>query len=803
MSDAPLVHDATAPGWPGIDPRWTSSAKTGVGAAHGRDSSVWFTLSHGILNEIYYPRIDTACTRDVGLIVTDGKDFFSEEKRDVDSTVEYLAEGIPAYRMINTCASGRYRVEKEIVASPTYDAVLIRTRFLPLVGKLSDYRVHALLAPHLGNRGAGNTAWIGEYKGEPMLFASRASLGLALASSATWKVRSVGYVGISDGWQDLSRHRRLTWSYERAADGNVALVGEIDVIGCGGEFLLVIAFGTGANEAGNGARASLMAGFDAARRGYEKDWTDWQSSLLDLRDLEAREREIYRVSTAMLHVHEAKLIPGGAIASLSIPWGYNKGDDDLGGYHLVWPRDLVETATALLAVGAKDDARKVLDYLRSTQESDGRWPQNMWLDGEPYWNGVQMDEAAFPILLARLCLRHGALSPDEAVHYWPMVKRAAKFVLLNGPVTPEDRWEENSGCTPFTLAVEIAGLLGAAEFAELAGEHDVAVRFRETADAWNDAIEDWIYAENSDLAREAGVEGFYVRIAPPDDDSRALSERIVHVKNSFRSLDVPADHLVSQDALALVRFGLRAADDPRILNTVKVIDHLLKVETPLGPCWRRYNNDGYGEHDGGGPFDGSGVGRAWPLLTGERAHYALAAGQMDEARHLRAVMARFANQGGLLPEQVWDAADVPERELFFGKPTGSAMPLVWAHAEYVKLLRSLHDGRVFDMPSITVERYLVKRTTSLYATWRFSLRSATIPAGKTLRLELGAPAMVHWTADDWRTATDSHTVADGLGLHLADLPTASLEPGGRVSFTFFWTDTQCWENQNFRVVVRA
>ncbi|MFP3581742.1 hypothetical protein SB659_19475, partial [Arthrobacter sp. SIMBA_036] len=90
---------------------------------------------------------------------------------------------------------------------------------------------------------------------------------------------------------------------------------------------------------------------------------------------------------------------GAIIASLSIPWGSSKGDDDLGGYHLVWTRDLVETAGGLLAAGAHADALEVLDYLVATQEADGHWVQNSWLDGRPYWKGIQMDETAFPILL--------------------------------------------------------------------------------------------------------------------------------------------------------------------------------------------------------------------------------------------------------------------------------------------------------------------------------------------------------------------------------------------------------------------
>src|SRR6185369_277000 len=165
--------------------------------------------------------------------------------------------------------------------------------------------------------------------------------------------------------------------------------------------------------------------------------------------------------------------------------------------------------------------------------------------------------------------------------------------------------------------------------------------------------------------------------------------------------------------LAFVRFGLRAADDPRIVNTVKVVDATLKVDTPRGAVWHRYQGDGYGEHDDGGPFDGTGVGRAWPMLTGERGHYELAAGHGDEAERLARTMQAFAGNSHLLPEQVWDGPDIPDRELFTGQATGSARPLVWAHAEFLKLRRSIQDGRVFDQPPQTFARYVTagKRTT--------------------------------------------------------------------------------------------
>ncbi len=793
-----------APGWPGIPARWTSSAKSGVGASLGSMSRVWFTLSHGIFNEIYYPRIDQACVRDMGLIVTDGAAFLSEEKRDATSEVGWLADGVPAFRLVNSCRRGRYRIEKQILADPLRDAVLQQTRFIAREGLVADYRLYLLLAPHLGNHGAGNTGWIGEYKGVPMLFAERDGSDLALACSAGWRKRSVGFAGSSDGWQDLSAHHRMAWDYTRAENGNIALTAEIDLEACAGEFLLALGFGRNAAEAGNRARAALQDGFEAAQSVYAGEWERWQAQLLPLDDGRTDDRHnMYRVSTAVVRAHESFHFPGGIIASLSIPWGFSKGDNDLGGYHLVWPRDLVESAGGLLAAGAHGEVRRVLCYLQATQEEDGHWAQNMWLDGSPYWNGIQMDETALPVLLVDLARREKALAADDLARFWPMVRKAAAYLARNGPVSPQDRWEEDPGYAPFTVAAEIAALLAAAELAELHREPSIAAYLRETADVWNGSIDRWMYVTGTDWCREFDVAGYYVRIAPVEaGDGVSRFRQSIPVKNvAPEQAESPACHLVSPDALALVRFGLRAADDPRMCDTVRVIDALLKKEAPQGPVWHRYNGDGYGEHADGEPFDGTGIGRAWPLLTGERAHFELAAGRDAEARRLRTAVESFAGAEGLLPEQIWDAEDLPERELFFGRPSGSAMPLVWAHAEYLKLLRSLHDGRVFDMPPQTVQRYLVENTQAPCLVWRFSHKLRSLPADRVLRIETLAPAVIHWSDDDWRTPRDTGTRDTGLGIHVADLTTASLPERTEVTFTFYWPDADRWEGTDFRVRV--
>jgi len=795
-----MKHEA--PGYPGIPPRWTSSAKSGVGTSLSGASRVWFTLSHGILNEVYYPRIDQACIRDMGLLVSNSYDFFSEEKRQTTSEIKMLAEGVPAFQITNTCNEGRYCIHKTVLTDPQRDVLLQHIRFEPLKGKLGDYHLYVLLAPHLGNFGTGNTAWVDDYKGLPVLNAQRGDIALSMACSIPWLKRSVGFVGISDGWQDISQHKQMLWEYTRAKEGNVALTAEVDLTTCNGEFTLALGFGLTPAESALRARASLDDGFNKAHDSYMIEWQGWQDKLSQPVDLSTS--NLYRTSAAVLRTHESKRFPGGLIASLSIPWGFNKGDEDMGGYHLVWPRDLVETAGGLLAIGAFDDVRRVLDYLKTTQEADGHWPQNMWMDGSPYWDGLQMDETAFPILLVDLACREGALDESQIARLWPMIRNAAGFLLANGPVTPQDRWEEDPGYSPFTLAVEIAALLAAADLAELHDDPSAAQLLRETADLWNAHIEDWTYVTDTDLAKQIDVDGYYVRIAPPEiGEFSSPADGFVPIKNRPPGeSSAPAAHIVSPDALALVRFGLRAPDDPRILNTLKVIDALLKTDLPPGPIWRRYNEDGYGEHEDGSPFDGNGIGRPWPLLTAERAHYELAAGRTDSAESLLATLEAFANPGGLLPEQTWDSEDIPERELFRGKPSGSAMPLVWAHAEYLKLCRSLADGRVFDMPLQTYKRYSPAEESSDITVWAFNHKIRSLEHGKTLRLFLPATACVRWSVDEWKTKKETDTSDSTLGVHVADLPTPHLKAGTVIRFILYWSSEERQEGTNYTIMIK-
>ncbi len=766
-------------------------------------SHIHFTVRKGIVTEVFGPDLDIACIQDLGLIVTDGKTFFSEEQVDTDSVIQWLAEGIPAFRVTNTHRQQRYRITKDVISDPARDCLLQRLYFEALQGSCDDYHLYVILNPRLQNRVGNNTAWISDHRGQPVLFAGQGDSVLAMACSTDWKDRSVGYVGVSDGWQDLHQHKRLEWSWTRAESGNVALTAEVNLAACDGRF--VVAVGLGSNSAAAALRAaqSLADGFDTALDLYMKGWKLWQQNITPVEPDKSHFRDLYRTSLAILRVHESTGFPGGLIASLSVPFGTINGDSDMGGYHLVWPRDLVEAAGALLAAGAYDDVRRIASYLQVTQCADGHWPQNMWASGKPYWTGIQMDETALAILLIDLAQREGAIDSAGVLRFWPMVRKAAGFIVCKGPITDEDRWEEQSGYSISTIPTEIAALLAAADLADLNNEPALASYLRETADDWYENLDNWLYAENTGLARDVGVKGYYVRVAPAPEDPAAmpLAGR-VKLGNRLSGGSLPAVSMVSPDALMLVRCGIRAPDDPRIIDTIRAIDALLKIEAPHGPAWHRYNLDGYGEHEDGSPFDGKGIGRAWPLLTGERAHYELAAGNIDEARRLMRSMESFANDGGMIPEQIWDSDDIPERALFFGHATGSANPLVWAHAEYVKLCRSIHDRQVFDKPPQTVERYLVKRQRAEFATWRFTCRPRELPVGKKLRMELFAAAKVRWGVDGWNDLQEIDTKETAIGVHVADLPTSQFPPGKTVNFTFYWTVSERWEGADFAISVQ-
>ncbi len=786
-------------GRPGIPPRWTSSAKEGVGTAYSTASRVWFTISHGILNEVYYPTIDRPQIRDLGLLITDGESFFHEEKRDLPNEIELIETDALGYRITSADPEGRYELVKEVIADPHHPCVILRVSVRPSEQWQGRLRVYVLLAPHLEVGGADNSAARCEAAGKTILVAWKGGTHLALGADVGFTRTSCGFVGSSDGWLDLRDNLRMDWEFERAEHGNVALTGEIG-LSQGNDFTLGLAFGDTHHRAVTTLLQSLAVPYETHRERFVEQWRRTCCDVAPLAEAATDGGELYRTSYKLLLAHEDKRFPGALIASASIPWGEAKGDEDLGGYHLVWTRDMVQSATGLMACGNVDTPRQALVYLACSQQPDGGFPQNFWLDGTPLWGNVQLDEVAFPVMLAWRLWQAGGLGLFDP---YPMVRQAARFLIEKGPATPQERWEEAGGYSPSTLAATIAALVCAASFARDRGDEAEAVFLEEYADFLESHVEAWTVTTAGSLL--PGVPRHYIRIHPvdcsdpsPDEDpNHGVLELLNQPPDVSRFR--PARDVVDAGFLELVRYGIRKPRDPLIEDSLRVVDAVLKVDTPYGPCWRRYNHDGYGQRADGGPYLGWGQGRAWPLLTGERGHYDVAAA-CDPSPYI-AAMERFAWRGRMLPEQVWD--DAPEwgrPEMFLGRPTGSAMPLMWAHAEYVKLLWSRTHGRVFDLLPIVADRYLSGRGRKDLEVWKHTRQVRRVKPGQVLRIQASAPFRLHWTADEWQSVEDTPSTDPGLGIGIVDL---AVPPGQTAPFrvTFFWSESGCWEGRDYVVNV--
>jgi glucoamylase len=785
-------------GAPGIEPRWTHSAKEAIGTSYHTSCHVWFTLSHGILNEIYYPTIDQPNTRDVQLLITDGESFLHEEKRDLRHEIGYPERNCLLYRLINSDPAGRYRIIKHVLTDPHRSVVLMHVRLEVADNSLrSKLKIYALLAPHLLRGGADNSAWVCEFAGRRLFHGAREGTHLSFGCEPDFVGRSVGYVGASDGWRDLVDNLRMDWEFRAAERGNIALTAALDP--SRDEWTLGIALGRSAQSSATKLLQSLADPFERHREGYVRQWRRTEIEVkYDLSDQTGDGGGMYRLSRCVLLAHEDKLFQGALIASLSIPWGEMRSDDEIGGYHLVWTRDLVQSTTALLATGQSATPLRALIWLACIQKGDGDFPQNSWIDGRAYWSGVQLDEIASPILLAWRLQREGRLTTFDP---WHMIAGATRYLLLQGPVTGQERWEEQSGYSPSTLAVVIAALVCASEFALARGEDHAAEVILTYADWLASHVEDWTVTSRGELV--PGTPRHYVRITPCDPTTIDLHPDVdaLEIQLANGAGRHPARNVVGGDFLHLVRLGIRDARDPVVLDSIRVIDQVIRYELPQGPCWRRYNHDAYGQKDDGSAFDGTGVGRSWPILTGERGHYELAAGN-DPLPYISA-LERMANDGGMLAEQLWDGDDLPDGSFKRGQPTGSAMPLCWSHAEYLSLVRSRRDGVVFDRIEPAYQRYVAAPVVSRYEIWSFRHQTRQIARSKTLRLFIGARAQVQWTSNQWQDVRSFESQPGGFcDLFVADVPTAELPGGTAVEFTFHWIDVDKWEGRNFCVDIK-
>ncbi len=802
MSETQLIYrwidgHGEAPGTPGLEPRWTSSAKDLVGTAYSTSSRLWWTVSHGTINELYHPSIDKPQVRDLELLITDGESFVHEEKRDLEHSLEYIAKNAPAVRIVNRDPEGRYTIIKRIISDPHAPVLLMEVRFEAEPEMLRKLKVYALLAPHLEVGGANNSGRVLDLAGKRLLLAWKGHSALAMSADCGFSRASCGFVGTSDGYQDVTRHYGMQWSYGSALNGNIALIGEID-LAANPQFVLAVGMGSGAHSALTRAAVSLSSPFETHLARFIEQW----QRVMPVAGLAAASKDgaqLLQSSYGVLLTHEDKTFAGAFIASASIPWGQSRSDSDLGGYHLVWTRDMVQTATALLACGRVETARRALIYLASTQKVDGGFSQNFWVDGTPYWGGMQLDETAFPIVLAWRLWKQDALGRFDV---FPFVERAAGYLVRNAPVTQQERWEECAGYSPSTLAVVISALVCAAEMAASRERPELAKFLEDQADWLESHLEDWTTTNEGVLV--PGVREHYMRIRPAEPSSaepyvrQGAGTELLRIANRSPQEQAvfEAREIIDAGFLELVRYGVRRADDPMVQASVRVVDAVIRRELPQGPGFRRYNHDGYGQRADGGVFEGWGQGGCWPLLTGERAHYELAAGR-DIGPLIRTLEA-FSNAGNMLPEQVWDMDDLPEREMLRGQPSGAAMPLVWAHAEYVKLLRSVTDGRVFDRVDLVAERYRKPRSRAEVEVWRLQRAVTSICAGRRLRVEAEQRFELRWSADDWQTVNDTPATAVGHSGFYAD---ADPGAGKRIEFTLYWPERDAWEGRNHAVQI--
>ncbi|TDQ01011.1 glucan 1,4-alpha-glucosidase [Labedaea rhizosphaerae] len=678
----------TAPGAPGIDSAWTSGAKDGLGTSTTTGSKVWYTLGGGILNEVYYPQADTPDVQDLQYMVSDGSTFTDEEKVATSHEVRLADSRSLTYQQVNTATNGRYRITKTYVTDPARATVLIRTRFQVLTG--GPLNLYVLYNPSLGNSGMGDTGATSDGK----LVASDGGVADALASSIGFSAMTNGYSGTaSDGFQDLTAHHALTNTYDSAdSAGNLVQTAQVPV-GTDTTFTLALGFGGSRADAASTAGASLAQGWDAVAGSYQSGWHDYLGSVnpppASVADPALTQQYLTAVMT--IKAHEDKTYRGAFVASLSVPWGNAQNGDSccVAGYHAVWARDLYQMATAEIAIGDSAAANRALDYLFTVQwRSDGSYPQNTRLDGTPVFGSLQMDEVSFPIILA---WQLGRTDPAS----YGKIKASAEFISHHGPSTPEERWEEAGGYSPSTIAAEIAALVCAADLANADNDPGAADFYLRTADSWQSQVDNWVYTTSGSLAGH----GYYERI---DDNGNPNDGHQVGIANGGGSWD--ERDVVDAGFLELARLGVKAPGDQHITDSVAVVDQTIRVTTPEGDVWYRYNHDGYGETQAGAPFTGQGVGRLWPVLTGERGEYAVATGHQDAAQGYLVTMGGSANAGGLVPEQVWDRQGA--NGFTFGKATGSAAPLAWAQAQFVRLAVSITAGHDIETPSVVAHRYV-------------------------------------------------------------------------------------------------
>jgi glucoamylase len=681
-----------APGAPGAKHAWAPADKHGFGTAKALRSNVWFTLRKAELTEAYYPDLGTPSLRSLEFVVTDGTFVDRETGPGVRSSVKPL--GGLAYRQ--TTRTARWVLRKTWIADPSRPTVLARVQFTSLTGK--PLRVFVLVDPAPGNDGNDDlgTSLPSE------LVAHDDTVASAVATKPRLRQTTSGYAGAaSDPWNDLKADGDLDATYDATQPGNVVQAARTPLTGRGKHRALTLAIGFGAESATARARAaaSLQRPFLKSAARYVGPWLAYLSHLRKPPEFVRRNRtlrKLYDQSLLVLAASEDKHNRGASVASPTMPWVWGtltlENTETSGPYHLVWPRDLYHVATAQKVAGDGAAANRLLDFLWRVQKPDGSFWQNTEVGGKAHWTTEQLDETSLPIVLSWWLKRRGAAD-------WPHVRAAADYIVANGPESDQERWENQSGWSPNTIAAEIAGLICAADIARANGDTTRAMTYQTTADTFQKNVQAWTATTNGQYSPDP----YYLRItkdANPNDGS-------TYDPGDNHSQPEDERKIVDQSFLGLVLFGAKPASDPVIRNSLAVGDKVLKVNTPNGPVWHRFTFDGYGETATGADWDifptkaNQTFGRLWPILTGERGEYTLLAG--GNAKPYLRTIARTANDGLMLPEQVWDGrppTDQPE-----GEGTRSATPLAWTHGQFVRLVWSIANGKPVERPCIVAKRY--------------------------------------------------------------------------------------------------
>jgi glucoamylase len=696
-----------APGGPGHRATWTEANKTGFGTARTRSSNVWFTLQQGRTSEVFYPDLSTPSVRSLELVVT-GDGFTDRESTDMHHRTTRPDAGSLRFREVNTDRQGRYRIVETFVTDPRRDAVDVRIRLESLDGH--DYQLYALYDPSLANTGMDDS---GRTAGSALVsFDSGSTVTSALVSQPAFDQTSSGYLGTSDGWTDLKDDQTLDDTYSQAGPGNIVQVGRLaGVTGIGRHQRaeLSLGFGSSIAQARSTADDSLGTGFGSTRKRYDRGWHAWLRSLKGVPGSAVGIRRQYLASELVVAAAEDKLNPGAFVASPTAPWVWGDEVPDLsspsGAYHLVWSRDAYQFGTALWAMGDKAAARRIVDWLFTVQQKgDGSFPQNSDVNGTPVWGSLQLDEVALPIVLAHLVGRDG---PASYAH----VKKAANFIGnfvdpdtgLHAPFTPQERWENQSGYSPNSIAAQINGLVCAADMARRNGDNASAKRWLTLADRWQRHVKTWTVTTNGPLSTKP----YFLRLTKDGDPNAATTYAI----GDGGPTAIDQRRVVDPSFLDLVRFGILGPGDRAVRSSLPVIDRRLGVKTPNGRFWHRSSFDGYGETRTGrewtitdsGTF--TTLGRAWPILTDERGEYAVTAGRHG-APYLRA-MAKASGRSDLLAEQVWDGRPPTGKACCrLGEGTRSATPLIWSQAALVRLAWTIQRGVPVDQQRVVSHRYL-------------------------------------------------------------------------------------------------